>query len=104
MKTMIVAALLAMTVSGTAMAQTHREPVRQQTQSLRSPVAQQASSPHTSTRVAVKPTNHTPPRHWKKSRASYQAHATACQRRYKSYNPRTDAYSLGKGRITTCRL
>jgi|GEM_PF-2917960 len=102
MKALILAALMSVTLTGTAMAQTHREQPR--AQNMRSPVENRNHDQRGPARAQSRTTNHTPPRTWKKSRSAYQTHVTACQRRYKSYNPRTDTFNRGRGRIATCRL
>jgi Ni/Co efflux regulator RcnB len=106
MKALVLAALMSLTLSGTAMAQAqHQQPRNEQHRSqqtqrkaepMRAPARQQSNTQRGG--------NHTPPRHWKKSRGAYQSHVTACQRRYKSYNPRTDTFNPGRGRTTICRL
>jgi hypothetical protein len=47
---------------------------------------------------------HMAPKHWKRGHASYQSHVRACQQKYRSYNPRTDRYSLRGGKTALCRL
>ena len=43
-----------------------------------------------------------PPRHWRQNNGWY-GHVRACQLRYRSYNPRTDAYFTGRTWVR-CRL
>jgi hypothetical protein len=39
-----------------------------------------------------------------RSHRGWSHHVRACQQRYRSYNPRTDRYSIGHGRTRICRL
>lgn len=44
-----------------------------------------------------------PPRHWTRQ-ADWYRHARACQIRYRSYNPRTDTFTVRRGVVNRCRL
>lgn len=45
----------------------------------------------------------TPPRHWTRQSDWYR-HVRACQTRYRSYNPRTDTFTVRRGVMQRCRL
>ena len=42
--------------------------------------------------------------HWGRSSADWVRHQRACQKRSRSYNPRTDRYVVRHGQTTVCRL
>lgn len=44
-----------------------------------------------------------PPAHFKRQ-SNWYAHVRACQQRYRSYNPRTDRYTVRVGRTAICSL
>ncbi|NBB64748.1 hypothetical protein GVN18_36440 [Pseudomonas sp. ODNR1LW] len=44
-----------------------------------------------------------PPAHFKRP-SNWYAHVRACQQRYRSYNPRTDRYTVRAGRTAICTL
>lgn len=44
-----------------------------------------------------------PPAHFKRT-SNWYAHVRACQQRYRSYNPRTDRYTVRAGRTAICSL
>lgn len=44
-----------------------------------------------------------PPAHFKRT-SNWYAHVRACQQRYRSYNPRTDRYTVRAGRTAVCSL
>jgi hypothetical protein len=44
-----------------------------------------------------------PPRHWTK-KGDWYRHVRACQQRYRSYNPRTDAFEIRRGVTRRCAL
>ncbi len=44
-----------------------------------------------------------PPAHFKRS-SNWYAHVRACQQRYRTYNPRTDRYTVRAGRTAICTL
>ena len=44
-----------------------------------------------------------PPAHFKRQ-SNWYAHVRACQQRYRSYNPRTDRYTVRAGRTAICTL
>ena len=44
-----------------------------------------------------------PPAHFKRQ-SNWYAHVRACQQRYRSYNPRTDRYTVRAGRTAICSL
>lgn len=44
-----------------------------------------------------------PPRHWNKQNDWYR-HVRACQQRYRSYNTRTDTYTVRRGVTRRCTL
>ncbi|GLK49088.1 hypothetical protein GCM10017620_20610 [Brevundimonas intermedia] len=44
-----------------------------------------------------------PPAHFKRQ-SNWYAHVRACQQRYRSYNPRTDRYTVRAGRTAVCSL
>lgn len=45
----------------------------------------------------------TPPRHWTRQNDWYR-HVRACQSRYRSYDPRTDTFTVRRGVVQRCRL
>ena len=45
-----------------------------------------------------------PPSSWTGSEAAWRAHAARCAARYRSYNPRIDAYVGLRGDRVRCRL
>jgi len=45
-----------------------------------------------------------PPRHWTNGEKAWVRHVTKCQRRYRSYNWRTDFYYMHPGKGRRCRL
>ncbi|WP_312313143.1 BA14K family protein [Sphingobium yanoikuyae] len=91
MKMMIFAAAVTMALSGTAMAQPRHDAPRQNAQ-------KPAPKP-----VASK-SRYTPPKHWNQPRDHYDRHVQACQKRYRTYNPHTDRYTISRGRTAICRL
>ncbi|QTC90974.1 BA14K family protein [Brevundimonas goettingensis] len=44
-----------------------------------------------------------PPRNWSRQNDWYR-HVRACSQRYRSYNPRTDSYTVRRGVFARCRL
>jgi hypothetical protein len=44
-----------------------------------------------------------PPAHFKRQ-SNWYAHVRACQQRYRTYNPRTDRYTVRAGRTAICSL
>ncbi|MBA4809225.1 BA14K family protein [Brevundimonas sp.] len=44
-----------------------------------------------------------PPAHFKRQ-SNWYAHVRACQQRYRTYNPRTDRYTVRAGRTAICTL
>lgn len=45
----------------------------------------------------------TPPRSWRGTSSAYQTHVRKCQSRYRSYNPRTNTYTVRPGQTAICR-
>ncbi|MGE4430787.1 MAG: BA14K family protein [Sphingobium sp.] len=46
-----------------------------------------------------------PPKHWsKRTTHEWQAHVDRCEKKYRSYNPKTDRYTIRKGQTALCRL
>jgi len=64
-------------------------------------LAQPRHDPH---RGASNHSRYAPPKHWNQSRDHWDRHTIACQKRYRSYNPRTDRYTISRGRTAICRL
>lgn len=48
--------------------------------------------------------SHTPPKAWKGTRISYQSHVQRCSKKYRSYNSRTDRYTVRGNQTAICRL
>ena len=99
MRILIAVAALSMAFAGTAYAQNrpsdHRPGQQQTHQPNRQP-------PRPIARPA--PVRYKAPSHWRGSNTNWQRHVAQCQRKYRSYNPRTDRYTVRAGRTAICRL
>ncbi len=91
MKLMIAAAALSMALGGAAVAQVRHDAPRHEVH--KAPPKPAASH-----------SRYAPPKHWKQSRDRWDRHIVACQKRYRSYDPRTDRYTIRRGRTAICRL
>ncbi|MPT47254.1 MAG: hypothetical protein E2598_02390 [Sphingobium sp.] len=45
-----------------------------------------------------------PPKHWTKSNSAWNTHVDRCQKNYRSYNAKTDRYTMKGGKSAICRL
>lgn len=97
MRILIAAVALAMTLVGTANAQNHPSDHR--------PGQQQSHQPSRPAPKPVARSSHSQaPKYWKGSHANWQRHVTQCQRKFRSYNPRTDRYTVRGNQTAICRL
>ena len=116
MRILIAAAALSMALISTANAQNrpsdHRPGYEQNRPSDNRPSDNRPGyqQNHQSDRPTARPeanrgtAHYQAPRHWKGSRASWQRHVAQCQRKFRSYNPRTDRYTVRGNRTAICRL
>lgn len=99
--TLIATAML----SGGAIAQTHHISASSAQQQQKAPAkAPQKQQPAAAKKAA--PSRYpAAPAHWSKRPAhEWQAHVDRCQKKYRSYNPRTDRYTVRHGQTALCRL
>lgn len=97
----LVSALIAGALFATGAAQAQPGPQRTQT-TQRAPATHAAPAKATPAKATPRRIA-TPPKHWRKSAKEWQSHANRCQKKYRTYNPRTDRYSY-RGRSLQCRL
>jgi len=90
MRFLISLAVASLTLTGTANAQ----PVQQQ----------HARKQATQVQPRQQTQRYTPPKSWRGTHTAYQAHIARCSKKYRSYNPRTDRYTVRGKQTAVCRL
>lgn len=93
----LIAASLAIALSGPGIAQSHG---RNQPEP-KAPQAQQSGYGAWNKSWGARPP--APPSHWKK-KSDWYRHVRACQQKYRSYNAHSDNYRLGAGKTRRCTL